>query len=45
MDYLLGFNVIDQIQKGGFGTGSVVEIRIIHIPSGSIIYDRKVNVE
>ena len=45
MDYLLGFNVVEQENVGGFGPGSVVEVRIVHIPSGKMILDKSVNVE
>jgi|GEM_PF-311899 len=45
MDYMLGFNVADQENDGGFGPGSVVEVRIFHIPSGKILYDKLINVE
>jgi hypothetical protein len=45
MNYLLGFNVVEQEQIGGFGPGSSVEIKIVHIPSGKMIYDKEVNVE
>jgi hypothetical protein len=44
MDYLLGFNVVEQENVGGFGPGSVVEVRIVHIPSGKMILDKSVNV-
>jgi FlaG/FlaF family flagellin (archaellin) len=45
MNYLLGFNVTQQESIGGFGTGSVVEVKIVHTPSGKMIYDKEVNVE
>ena len=45
MDYLLGFNVIEQETVGGFGPGSVVEVRIFHTPSGKMLLDKTVNVE
>jgi FlaG/FlaF family flagellin (archaellin) len=45
LNYLLGFNVADQENSGGFGQGSVVEVRIFHIPSGKILYDKLINVE
>ncbi len=45
MDYLLGFNVTQQEQVGGFGTGSIVGVKVIHIPSGKMIYNQEVTVE
>jgi archaeal type IV pilus assembly protein PilA len=45
MNYLLGFNVVEQEQVGGFGPGSIVEVKIIHNPSGKMISDKKVIVE
>jgi FlaG/FlaF family flagellin (archaellin) len=45
LNYLLGFNVTEQEQVGGFGQGSIVEVKVIHIPSQKIIADEKVTVE
>jgi hypothetical protein len=43
MNYLFGFDVTDQIN--GFKSGSIVEVKIVHIPSGKAIFDREVVVE
>jgi archaeal type IV pilus assembly protein PilA len=43
VNYLLGFDTTDSIH--GFTTGSTVEVKIIHIPSGKMIYNKEVNVE
>lgn len=40
MNYLFGFNVSDPVN--GFRSGSIAEIKILHIPSGKYIYDKKV---
>jgi len=45
MNYLLGFNVVEQEQVGGFGPGSVVDVKIVHTPSGKMIYNKEVTVE
>jgi FlaG/FlaF family flagellin (archaellin) len=45
LDYLLGVNNIVDLENSGFGQGSVVEVRIFHIPSGKILYDKLINVE
>jgi archaeal type IV pilus assembly protein PilA len=45
MNYLLGFDVTEQEKVGGFGPGSVVEVKILHTPSGKMIADQKVVVE
>jgi len=43
MTYLLGFDATDPIH--GFRTGSVVNVKIVHIPSGKAIFDKDVVVE
>lgn len=43
MNYLLGFDTTDSIH--GFTAGSIVEVRIIHTPSGKMIYNKEVIVE
>ena len=45
MNYLLGFDVTEQENIGGFGPGSFVEVKIVHTPSGKMIYNQKVVVE
>jgi archaeal type IV pilus assembly protein PilA len=40
MNYLFGFNVSDP--ANGFRSGSVAEVKVLHIPSGKYIYDQKV---
>lgn len=45
MDYLLGFDVAGQERIGGFGQGSVVNVQILHTPSGKILYSKDVIVE
>jgi len=45
LNYLLGFNVTEQSEAGGFGPGSIVEVKVIHSPSQKIIADEKVTVE
>ena len=45
INYLLGFNVTEQEQIGGFGPGSVVEVKIIHTPSEKMLFDKEVSVE
>jgi FlaG/FlaF family flagellin (archaellin) len=37
---LLGFDITDPANE--FGSGSVVEVRILHIPSSKFIYDKEV---
>ena len=37
---LLGFNVTET--ENGFGSGSVVDVKILHTPSGKYIYDKEV---
>jgi len=43
MNYLFGFDVTDPVH--GFKQGSVVEVKIIHSPSGKAVFDRDVIVE
>lgn len=45
LNYLLGFNVTQQEQIGGFGPGASVEVKVIHIPSQKVIADEKVTVQ
>jgi hypothetical protein len=42
MNYLLGCDVLDQREVGGFGTGSIVTVKIVHTPSGKIVYNKDV---
>jgi hypothetical protein len=37
---ILGFNITDS--GYGFGTGSVVDVKILHVPSGKFIVDKEV---
>jgi len=37
---LFGFNVSDSINN--FGPGSVVDVKILHVPSGKYVYDKEV---
>jgi archaeal type IV pilus assembly protein PilA len=43
MNYLLGFDATNSIH--GFRTGSVVNVKIVHLPSGKAIFDKDVVVE
>lgn len=45
MNYLLGCDVLKQREVGGFGTGSVVNVKIMHTPSGKVVYSKDVIVK
>lgn len=40
---ILGFDITDD--EYGFGEGSVVEVKIVHLPSGKEIYNKEVIVQ
>lgn len=42
MTYLLGFDPSDPVH--GFRPGSTVDVKVVHIPSGKVIFDREVTV-